>query len=166
MSTGGWRNFKEVTEHVLDRRQLFRASAPNYNGISQHLTQAAVDFLTGKHINRIISLNKFRYGDAELSLLEPAGIEYLHLPVEDFTAPSLDQLLRAIAFYNREPSANILVHCGAGYGRTGTCITALQLFQLSGASPPESEWQSVNCVETDEQMEILRELRQHYQDQL
>ena len=90
-----WHRFSEVTQYVPAGRHLFRSSAPNYDGedSSQRLTQTAVDFLVKKGINSIISFNQFSYGeDLITSLLEPAHIAYRHLPVNDFQAPTLDQL--------------------------------------------------------------------------
>lgn len=167
-SPGGWNNFVQVTQHVLKKRRLFRASAPHYDGAdsTQRLTQESVDFLTSHQINRIISFNEYKYTEAELKLLDGSpGIAYLHLPIIDFGAPTLEQLLRAIEFYKKEPLASTIVHCGFGWGRTGTGITALQLFQSFGAAPPESDWESVNHVEKPGQMKILRDMRDRYKGQ-
>lgn len=50
-------------------------------------------------------------------------LEYLHLPVADYTAPTLAQLEHACRFidYVKGPVA---VHCFAGIGRTGTVLAA------------------------------------------
>ena len=159
-----WENWDEVTRHVLGGHRLFRSSAPNYHGhdADQLVTDTAIAWLTKKHIDTIVSFNAVPYTDDEQRRVSKAGIFYRHLPVVDFTAPTFQQLQLAAQVFNDRPSASMLVHCGFGWGRTGTGITALQLFATWGDAPPEDEWESVNHVERPEQMEVLRRIRAHY----
>jgi atypical dual specificity phosphatase len=50
----------------------------------------------------------------------------LHLPVDDFHAPTTTQMLDALAFLDdsRATSTPVAVHCLAGQGRTGTVLAA------------------------------------------
>ncbi len=52
------------------------------------------------------------------------GVEVLHLPVEDFTAPTQDQLQTFVARTHEalDAGAAVGVHCAAGKGRTGTFL--------------------------------------------
>jgi atypical dual specificity phosphatase len=58
--------------------------------------------------------------------LERHGIAGLHLPVDDFDAPTTSQMLDALAFLDeaRATGTPVAVHCLAGQGRTGTVLAA------------------------------------------
>ena len=160
-----WRNWEEVTEYLQPQlqtgRRLFRSSSPNYAGSdsTQNLNQAAVDILVQRGIHRVISFNKIPYTQEELARLKQAGITYRHFPVKDFTAATIEQLREAAEFYAMGPPTSVLMHCGFGHGRTGTGVTAIQLFTTSGQNPPEDEWKSKNHVERDEQVAVLKQFR-------
>jgi len=59
-------------------------------------------------------------------VFERHGLLGLHLPVDDFHAPSTIQMLDALAFIDdaRATSTPAAVHCLAGQGRTGTVLAA------------------------------------------
>jgi protein-tyrosine phosphatase len=154
--TSEWLRFKQVTKHVPSGHKLYRASAPNY-AYRQKLTASAVQFLADNGIDSIISFNEHPYNDSEKELLANAKIEYKHLPVKDFHAPTLETLYSANEFFLQREST--LVHCGYGHGRTGTGLTGLQLYATKGALPLEGDWTEENHVETEQQVAVLRELR-------
>lgn len=58
--------------------------------------------------------------------LERHGLLGLHLPVDDFHAPTTGQMLEALAFIDEARAVGIAVavHCLAGQGRTGTVLAA------------------------------------------
>ncbi|KAJ3490747.1 hypothetical protein NLI96_g1212 [Meripilus lineatus] len=162
----GWYRWQEVTQYVLQGHRLFRASAPNYDehkgDNSQNLTADSVRFLASQGITGVISFNHNPYTAAQIALLTASKIKYLHLPVEDFHPPSYEQLLSAIEFYRSLGNNATLIHCGYGHGRTGTGVTAVQLSSTGGQSPPQSQWKSVNHVETDPQVESLLRIQSHF----
>jgi atypical dual specificity phosphatase len=66
--------------------------------------------------------------------LERHGFAALHLPVDDLTAPTPEQLESALAFidHQRALGTAVAVHCRMGQGRTGCVLTAYLI--RSGAS--------------------------------
>jgi len=157
----GWLRWKKVTEYLLPGRTIYRASCPNY-GASRELTQKAVDWLKQNEVNSIISFNSVPYNQAELDRLNAAGISYRHYETEDWTSPSIKDLKEAAAFHESFPTAVTLVHCGYGHGRTGTGVSAIQLYASDGVWPLEHQWMIDNKVEAIGQVESLRELAAYY----
>lgn len=166
----------EVGKHCLPGHRLFRSSSPNYlspredavNGgdKSQRLTQDAVKWLTENKINSIISFNQFSYKPEELALLSKANITYRHFCAEDFHSPSIENLKAAVMFHAELKDASTLVHCGYGHGRTGTGISAIQLYVEDGKQPTKMEWIAIDHVEpvaVDHEVENLQILAEFYQ---
>lgn len=166
----GWSQWKEVKKYLLPGHRLFRSSCPGYKQAegdkSQRLTQAAVDWLTNNHINSIISFNSFSYTQSEKDLLAQAHIQYHHYSTPDFNSPSIQNLKAATDFHEKLQGAVTLVHCGYGHGRTGTGISAIQLYAEDGKRPTEREWIQDNYVEVmaKNEVENLQKLAEEYRE--
>jgi atypical dual specificity phosphatase len=89
------------------------------------------------------------------ALLEPWGIDGLHLPIEDFTPPTLEQqrVFVAVVRERRAAGERVGVHCLGGLGRTGTLLATW--FVAEGLEPQAAidhvRALRPGSIETDEQ---------------
>ncbi|KAH9935269.1 MAC/Perforin domain-containing protein [Amylocystis lapponica] len=152
-------NFREVKDFLPSGKHLYRSSAPHYPGDDeiQHVDDSDLKFLQSKGITGIISFNSKPYDSASQALMKTYKIDYLHRPVGDFKPPTQADFAAANTFFLARTTT--MLHCGAGYGRTGTGVTALQLYATRGKNPPQGDWKTVNDVEEDCQVAQLVVLR-------
>lgn len=139
--------------------RLARSSAPYYQGKDSHqkIDDAAVRVLGEYGIRNIISLNSHSLTQNEIDQLGKAGIAYTHIGLPDFSAPTLSQFATMNSVYKSVDSGATLVWCGYGHGRTGTVITALQMY--GGRLPMSHDDYRENHVETQAQVNVLDELQ-------
>lgn len=99
-------------------------------------------WLRERGIAAILSLTETPLADGAL---ERHGLAGLHLPVDDFHAPSPEQLARALAFIDahRAHGRPVAVHCLAGQGRTGTVLAA---YLIRGGLDAEAAIAAVRAV--------------------
>lgn len=109
-----------------------------------------------KGIRAIVSLE--RRPDSQI--IKEKGFEYLEVYVRDFTAPTIDQLMRIIEFIDlmitkKKP---VLVHCLVG-GRSGTVIAGYLIYHGKSSHDAISEVRSKipYAVDVPSQGEILKE---------
>ena len=155
--------FNQVTTYIPSDKTLWRSQAPHYPGSDaiQHLNSLDIKFLTDRNVNCIISLNKQPYDAASKTLLTQHKIDLVHTKVPDYTEPKPDQfkaIVRAVIDHKVT-----LIHCGYGYGRTGTGVTAIQLYYSKGVNPTTEEVtrekNAVNHIEEKVQKDALEEFR-------
>jgi len=118
----------------------------------------ALESLKDHGISVIVSLTKSRL---EPALVEEFGFEYHHLPLEDFTAPNYEMILRFIGIVNnaRNTGESTVVHCMAGLGRSGT-MAACYLVSIGYSSREALDKireLRPGSVETVEQEEAIHE---------
>lgn len=94
-------------------------------------------------------------------LVREFGFDYLHLPVEDFRPPTLEQVeafVNAVAAARRRGVATV-VHCLSGKGRTGTMLACYLVAQGRSAEEAIGEVRALRpgSIETPEQEDMVRQ---------
>ncbi|EJP68034.1 protein-tyrosine phosphatase [Beauveria bassiana ARSEF 2860] len=168
---GGLQRFEFVKEFMGSENELARSSAPYYAGQDSHqkITPETIAALKKHGVTHIISANAEANNEEIKKALAEAGITYTPLPVQDFKAATQDDFQRAWdAFVSNRGTGATLVWCGYGHGRTGTIISALQMFaehergQLHTWSRSDYDR---NHVETAGQRSALETLQQRLQSE-
>ena len=115
-----------------------------------------LQFLRGQDIEVLVSLTVVSTSPESAAA---AGIEVVHIPVVDFTAPSQDQIHAFIAKADAAMADGraVGVHCGAGLGRTGTMLAAWFVSQGLSASEALATIRELRpgSVETEEQEQAI-----------
>lgn len=131
------------------------------NGIlagSNRPSEAEIRWMYAQGIRAIISLTVKRLSS---HLLSELNLEYLHSPITDFTAPTLETLKNVTDFIEEMRNRNkpVVVHCGEGKGRTGTILAAYLIKKGYTAEEAikEIRKKSPRSIETEEQETILKE---------
>jgi atypical dual specificity phosphatase len=122
-------------------------------------SEAIWAWLAERNVGLVVSLTS---GAPDSGMLARYGLDALHLPVPDFAPPSQDVIsdfLEKARFYRHEGKA-IVVHCGAGIGRTGTLIAC---YLVDKGMDPDEAIDTVRrarpgSIETPEQERAVRTL--------
>ncbi|MGB0590182.1 MAG: protein-tyrosine phosphatase family protein [Myxococcota bacterium] len=115
-------------------------------------------YLANRDVSLMVSLTETAPESLSLS---SHGIDQVHLPVVDFTAPTLSQLDTFVTTTAAElmKGGRVVVHCAAGQGRTGTFLAAW--FVASGATSDEAidhvRALRPGSIETQTQLDVIAE---------
>jgi len=103
--------------------KLYGSSSPARGASQENFITEALSL----KIATIVSLQEAP-PDAELvGRLKKLGVNYVHLPVDDFTAPSENAVESVRRCYRNavKSQRGLLIHCTLGFGRTGTAAAAV-----------------------------------------
>lgn len=113
-------------------------------------------FLRKEGVDTILSLLE---STLNLEAYVEAGFDTHHLPVEDFAAPTLQQIADGCDIIESTIArgGRALVHCNAGIGRTGTILACFLVHQ---GVEPKAAVQRIRAerplsLETKEQIDIV-----------
>lgn len=134
-------------------------------GCAAPMSKAELAYLSRQGIRAIVRLahpdkDDFVIDSADV---EAAGLEDLQIPVQDFHAPSRQQIEEGLSFVQEQLQAGkpVAVSCGAGYGRTGTVLAC---YLVSGGMSATEAIHKVrerrpDSIETEEQEQAVQEFQ-------
>ncbi|MBO8174365.1 MAG: dual specificity protein phosphatase family protein [Thermococcus sp.] len=97
------------------------------------------------------------------------GVEVLYSPIEDFSAPTLNQLIEIVKWIDErvKEGKKVLIHCFGGSGRSGTIAVAYLMYS-QGLSLKDALMKvrslKPSAVETWSQMDILRKFEKYLKE--
>ena len=159
-----------LQEYPLTEEEKQSFVLPNFSwmiesrlaGASYPHSEDAIALLQKLGVQALLSLSEEAL-PTEFSRKYKLQIE--HLPLADFTAPTLEQVERALAIIDGFLGHDlpVAVHCGAGLGRTGTILACYLVSQGSSARNAIGQVRTrrPGSIETLEQEAVIEAYEQH-----
>jgi predicted protein tyrosine phosphatase len=143
-------------------------------GMGRETAKQDLQFLKVNHAHTILCLQQ----EHEFNFLEPPetlferkerlqslNIELLHDPIEDFCAPSLEQIERINTQIAQRLNTgkNVFVHCMFGLGRAGTIAACFLVFQGMSAQGAISmvRWIRAGAIQSSAQENMIHSYAAH-----
>lgn len=127
-------------------------------GSARPLSDDALAALAAQGVRAIVSLTEKPLAE---DALRRADLASIHLPIADFTAPSLAHVAAAVGAIDdfRARGLPTAVHCAAGLGRTGTMLAC---YLVSQGADPDAAIADIRArrpgsIETAEQAAIVHQ---------
>lgn len=158
-----------LQEYPLTEEEKQRFVVPNFSwmiekrlaGVSYPRSEDAVVQLQQLGIQALLSLSEESLSE---DFLRTYQIQWEHLPVTDFTAPTLEQVEHALTIIDSflERGLPVAVHCRAGLGRTGTILACYLVAQGSSAKDAIHQVRArrPGSIETPEQEAVIEAYEQ------
>jgi tyrosine-protein phosphatase SIW14 len=106
-------NFQQVNEHI------YRGAQPNTQGFQS---------LASLGVKTVIDLRGGGGRSAdERKVVEAAGMRYVAIPLDGYSAPTDRQVSNLLGLLNDESAGPVFVHCRRGADRTGTIIACYRI---------------------------------------
>jgi atypical dual specificity phosphatase len=158
-----------LQEYPLTEEEKQFFVAPNFGwmiekqlaGVSYPRSEDAIALLRELGVRALLSLSQ---ETVPADLIGKYQMQGEHLPVADFTAPTLEQVEQALAIIDNflADGLPVAVHCGAGLGRTGTILAC---YLVSQGCPARDAIEQVRTrrpgsIETPEQEAVIEAYEQ------
>ena len=121
------------------------------------------DLLQHQGIRTLVSLTEDLPDSATL---EEASIRQVHIPVSDFTAPTLNQMIEFVSVVSDsvERGQPVGVHCTAGLGRSGTMSAVYLVAKGTSANDAIAELRRLRpgSIETEAQEDAVKQAEAYF----